>query len=196
MKIIKKLDLLKIELDNPILSENGYYKSKIIYEEDDLYLLLKNIDIYDSFHEEDELIIRDEKTTSMLIDLDNYIVEKIVNNSEKWFGKKLNKLSIERNYRSSIQTSFSEDSYVMISFNRDEDTDSILFEIYDNNKDKINESDIEFPCNAHILLKIDSLIFSKTKVTLNIDIIQIKLNKIKKKERKEKQCLINDSDED
>ena len=196
MKIIKDINTELLSFSSPEKDEDGYYISKCVYNEDNegLYWLVKNIEVIESFTDEDEIILQENKNKELLEDftnIDKKIVKEIEENSEEWFNKKLKKEVVERNYRTLINENLMDDPIIVIPLERTEDEQELTFDIYNSKKELIDETELEYPLKMHLLLNLRGLRFTRSKVEPIWDIIQIKLlqNKIKKEEKK---CLIDD----
>lgn len=196
MKILKEINIEKLHFELPEKDEDGYYISNCRYEEEEMYWLLKNVKLSTSLCDEDELIIKEEENKElfeMMSKIDEKIVHIIQERSEEWFGKRLKKQIIQRNFKTLLKENFVDSAFISIPLDRD-DEQELTFEIYNENKEQIDETELEVPCESHILLKLNGLRFTRSKVEALWDIVQMKVLPRKKVKKIEKKCLIDDEE--
>jgi hypothetical protein len=196
MKIIKDINVEKVLFTLPEKDEDGYYISRCEYDKDKegMYWLLRNVNIDDTFTDEDEIIVKESKNKDIFdqfVSLDKKIVQEIEEKSEEWFGKKLKKEVVQRNYKTLLKENFVDEALLTIPLERTEEEQELTFDIYNHKKELVDETELEFPLQIHTLLNLRGLRFTRSKVEPIWYIIQIKVLK-KLEEKVQKKCLIDD----
>ena len=196
MKIIKNINIEKVLFKLPKKDEDGYYISNCEYDNDQegMYWLIKNVNIEDSFTDEDEIIVKESKNKELFEQfglLDKKIVKEIEEKSEEWFGKKLKKEVVQRNYKTLLKENFVDEGLIIIPLERTEEEQELTFDIYNHNKELVDETELEYPLKVHTLLNLRGLRFTRSKVEPMWNVIQIKVLK-PIVEKVEKKCLIDD----
>jgi len=196
MKIIKDINIEKLAFTLPEKDEDGYYISKCEYDGDNegMYWLLRNVNIEESFTDEDDMIVKEGKNKSIFeqfVLLDKKIVEEIEENSEEWFGKRLKKEVVQRNYKTLLKENFIDEALLTIPLERTEEDQELTFDIYNHKKELVDETELEYPLKIHTLLNLRGLRFTRSKVEPLWDVIQIKVLE-EVVEKVEKKCLIDD----
>lgn len=138
-----------------------------LHESDNLYKLLKKLDMFN--------------------------LNSIHKNSKSWFGKSIPMNAISEMYKPIVQTTVSNDSYVytcsfILPHN---DKNQLCIDIYNNNKENIGKSYIKENTEIYMLLELNGLVFYQNKAIFNIVCQQIKVNSVSKLLNKKSKTQLN-----
>jgi len=179
MDDIGAIEYKDIDLDGISLSRAEYdsnlnaYTSDIIYK-DEKPLLIKSSRIYIQNFNDNVISFEFGESSNdfygFYMNFDRYMVNKIIDESERSLGIKMTKCAAEDLYKSNLQLPYSVTQSPILNVNIDETTI-----IMNKNKEKMTIEDIKINNEVNIILIPKKLIFHKTKCVILVIVKGIRI---------------------
>jgi hypothetical protein len=122
-----------------------------------------------------------QKFHNVISELDAFMIEKGVENSKEWFGKKMSKEVVEELYRPLIKESKDPSKYAStIKFKIRSSGDRLNLEAFDEQKEKFNMDNFAPGSKARTIIELTSIWFVNKQFGCTFNIIQLQATKPEK----------------
>jgi len=113
--------------------------------------------------------------------LDKFMINKGVENSKEWFGKKMSKEVVEELYRPLIKESKDPDKYAStIKFKIRSSSDNFIMEAFDDNKNAFDMKNFSAGCKVRAIVELTSIWFVAKQFGCSLTILQTQISKPEK----------------
>lgn len=180
----KTVDVSHVSLEKPF-KINGVYTSKVLYQNDDLFIQSPVIELVSEKQIQFSLVKKGQFFTCFE-ELYNKIVDILYTNSDIFFKKSFSEARIQESIPKIVNINGN-----MVTFGNGIVSYENDIKVYNSFKDSILFSESLFPVNAVIIMKFDSLIFKGKSVIPIIKITHVKIDYSSNK-KKNSDCILND----
>jgi hypothetical protein len=184
----KSVDVSRVNIEKPI-KINGYYTSKVSYDNNDMFIQTPVVQLIDTQHVKFNLARRGQLFTC-LDDLHHRFADLLYTHSKEFFNKTFSETRIQDSLCKIVNIT---DSVVTFTDNVISYQDNI--KVYNSFKESVDFSDSLFPINAIIIIHIDSLIFKGKHIEPVIKITHVKIDYNSNK-KKNYECILSESETD
>lgn len=121
------------------------------------------------------------KYFDVITELDTFMVQKGVENSKEWFGKKMSKEVVEELYRPLIKESKDPSKYAStIKYKIRSSGDRLNIEAFDEHKNKFNMDNFVSGCKARTIIELTSIWFVNKQFGCTFNVVQLQATKPEK----------------
>lgn len=117
------------------------------------------------------------KVYDFLSKVDDFVIEKVVANSEDWFGKSIPLEAVNKMYSKFIKSPKTSENGCTINFNFLQKKNEMLTELINSKNEKIDFTDLAKGCTVECIAQMKYLIFSKENSFVIWEVTCAKLHK-------------------
>jgi hypothetical protein len=157
--------------------ESDYYISKIspaiVFSTPKMKLAsIDELHRKDRYKLEAEFLLYKADFYEKLLEIDNYVLDTILSNSEKWFGVKLNKDTLDMLFRRNIRLPKKLTSTPVLELN----VDTNVCKVMDKTDHKIDFIELREDYEVSFVISVGAINFHKNKYNLVYDVQEIKIH--------------------